>query len=249
MHRFAAAVLVLAIALALAGCAGSPSTGTRKAQWKAPVVTIDGDEITYRGDFIPDSAQRVLAVAGSHPVRRLRIWSGGGEVGGAIDTARWVHRNGIDVIVDGPCLSSCANYIFPAGREKYIVGEGYVAWHGNLQHRLYQDAHGLRKLEGEQALFAPFAARERAFYADMGLNGYIAWFGKMAPYHTWNFYFLSQADMEYFGLTNLHVRGDYLTTDLSNINRHEKRNLRLLTVDRAVTNPDDPNWMRWPEQK
>ena len=245
MRRLAAA----ALAIALAGCAASPQQraqqGPKKATWQAPVVTLAGDEITYRGDFIFDSGQRVLAVAGAHRVRSLRIWSGGGEVGGAIDTALWLHRNGIDVIVDGPCLSSCANYIFPAGREKYIVGEGYVAWHGNLQHRLYQDARGLPKLEGNRALFESVAAKERAFYAETGLNGYIAWFGKIAPYDTWGFYFLSQQDMEYFGLAGLHVRSDYLATD----HRREKRNLRLLTVDRAVTNPDDPNWLRWPERK
>ena len=232
-----------ALACALAGCAPLVVSPAAPSPFEAPVISIAGDEITYRGELVSDSAGRVLAVAGSRPVRTLRIASGGGEVGSAIDLARWVRRNGVDVIVDGPCFSSCANYIFPAGREKHIVGRGMVAWHGNLQHLLYLDAHGGKELAGKRALFDPVLAKERAFFAEIGVNGYLAWFGKIAPYNTWNSYFLSQEDMEYFGLTGLHVRADYLATDVSNLDSDGEPHLRLLTIDRAVTNASDPNWM------
>jgi hypothetical protein len=36
----------------------------------------------------------------------------------------------VDVIVDGICLSSCANYLFTAGRQK-MIRNGVVGFHGN----------------------------------------------------------------------------------------------------------------------
>ena len=225
--------------LALAGCAAP----TRKMPWTAPLITVEGDQLTYRGYLIPDSARLVQAAAGAHTIKTMRIWSHGGEVGGAIDTALWVHRNGIDVIVDGPCLSSCANYIFAAGKQKHIVGQGYVGWHGTIYHRLWMHRRGQRMLDPVfLAMAEKTAEKERAFYAEVGVNGYISWFGKLAPYKVWDTYFMSAQDMAYFGLTGLHVRADYEATDLSRINAR-KENVRLLKVDRSVTNSLDPNWM------
>ncbi|QYF92202.1 hypothetical protein KY495_15715 [Massilia sp. PAMC28688] len=85
-------------------------------------------------------------------------------------------------------------------------------------------------------------AQERAFYADTGINGFAGWFGKVAPYHVDNLYFMSKEDMAYFGMRNLHVRPDYLATDLSKYLKHDRRTIRLLSVDRAVTNSSDPRW-------
>lgn len=233
-----------AILPALAGCVGAVNPV------QPPEVTIAGDQVTYRGNFTSDSSARVQAVVGSHRVRTLRISSNGGDVESAIDTALWVHRNGINVIVDGPCLSACANYIFPAGREKHIVEKGIVGWHGNAEHLRYLRAHG----EGKAGLASlpameRLVIKERAFYDEIGVNGYIAWFGKLAPYATWNFYVMSKEDMEYFGLTGLHVRSDYLAASVLNAGWYKKRNLSLVTVNRALTNPADPNWTGRPERK
>ena len=49
----------------------------------------------------------------------------------------WVYDRGLDVVVDTHCFSSCANYIFTAGRNK-IIGEGaIVGWHGSAQQDEY----------------------------------------------------------------------------------------------------------------
>jgi hypothetical protein len=220
--------------LALAGCATAPPAPPE------PAMALAGDTLTFRGDITTRSYAALMALAGSTPVRTLRIQSGGGEVSNAMAIARWVHRNGIDVVVDGTCFSSCSNYIFQAGREKHIVAGGIVGWHGTVEHLRYLQKNGLQDFP---VSLEAAAARERAFYLEAGINGYISWFGKIAPYLAPNLYFLSREDMEYFGLRGLHVRADYLDSDLSDFNAGDKDTIRLITVDRSVTNRSDPNWM------
>lgn len=237
-----AGIAGIAAMLALAGCASAPPAPVSPPALE-PRITLSGANITFRGDITTRSYASLMAVAGSTPVRTLTIQSGGGEVGSAMEIARWVHRKGIDVIVDGTCFSSCANYIFPAGRGKRIVSGGLVAWHGTVEHLLYMHQHGLLDAAHNLALLLRTAARERAFYAEIGVDGYLSWFGKIGPYHAKNLYFLSKEDMEYFGLTGLQVREDYLGSDLSGFDLHEPGMVRLITIDRSVTNSSDPNWI------
>jgi hypothetical protein len=227
----------VAALLALAGCASAPPAPQEPQE---PRMALAGDTLTFRGNITTRSYAALMALAGSAPVRTLRIQSGGGEVGNAMAIARWVHRNGIDVVVDGSCFSSCSNYIFQAGREKHIVAGGIVGWHGTVEHLRYLQKNGLQDFP---AGLEAAAARERAFYREAGINGYISWFGKIAPYLAPNLYFLSREDMEYFGLRGLHVRADYPDSDLSGFNADEQDTIRLITVDRSVTNPSDPNWI------
>ena len=45
----------------------------------------------------------------------------------------WIFEHEIDVIVDEICFSSCANYIFTAGKNKIIQKDAIVGWHGSEQ--------------------------------------------------------------------------------------------------------------------
>ena len=45
----------------------------------------------------------------------------------------WIFDHEIDVIVDEICFSSCANYIFTAGKNKIIEKDAIVGWHGSEQ--------------------------------------------------------------------------------------------------------------------
>lgn len=230
------------LASLLAACA-TPPPAKPPAPEKAPQVTLKESTVVYDGPLRPNSLERIQAVVKQNKVSKLIIRSGGGEVMGSMKVARWIRDNDIDVEVDGMCFSSCANYIFPAGRNKYIVGEGIVGWHGTIEHLVYKHEQGIDIVDAQTLPFIlETVAREREFYAATGINSFVGWFGKMAPYEAHNFYYLSQDDMEYFGMHNLHVRSDYLEADLGKYLKKDPHLIRLLKVNRAVTNPSDPRW-------
>ena len=75
-------------------------------------------------------------------ITTLRVNSGGGKTDEGIKLGHWIFEHGIDVVVDGLCFSSCANYIFTAGMNKTITADSIVGWHGSVQ----QDEHLTRGL-------------------------------------------------------------------------------------------------------
>jgi len=159
------------------------------------------------------------------------INSGGGEVEAGIALGRWVFRQRLDVEVPGYCLSSCANYVFPAAGRKFIAPGAVVAWHGNYHHLkatgLWTDDIAARmQRHGEDAVTARDKARaemerlvqlERAFFADIGVDEYLCWIGKMPPYNVPNYYFLSREDMAGFGVTQVQTPPGYEHTDVTGL--------------------------------
>lgn len=65
------------------------------------------------------------------PVRTISINSGGGDIETAIKIGRIIHDKGIDIEVRRLCLSSCANYLFPAAKNKIINYGSIVGFHGS----------------------------------------------------------------------------------------------------------------------
>jgi hypothetical protein len=62
---------------------------------------------------------------------RLVVSSSGGDTVPGRRIGQWVHDMGLMVEVEKICFSSCANYIFPAGRGRVIRADSFVGWHGN----------------------------------------------------------------------------------------------------------------------
>ncbi len=44
----------------------------------------------------------------------------------------YIYKNGLSVDVRSVCASACANYIFPAGKKKYLDKDSYLLWHGGI---------------------------------------------------------------------------------------------------------------------
>lgn len=183
----------------------------------------------YRGAISAENNAGFFAGVAGQPLRRLLIDSGGGDVAAAIELADWVHARQLDITVTGKCLSSCANYVFPAARHKEIQPGAIVAWHGNYQHLaetgLWRDDVALRmRRDGEdeptatryvQSQVARLVALERDFFARIGVDEQVCWIGKQPPYHVPDYYFLSVADMARFGITGVLAPADYPATDLT----------------------------------
>jgi len=186
----------------LAGCALLALAGAARAQ-----VSTVGDAVVFRGRIDRASVGEFLRIVQERPdISRLVITSGGGQVTAALDMGEAVHARRLDVEVPVACLSSCANYVFPAARRKRLGHPLAVGWHGNMTHVLYTQLTGESSwsddvMQGARSL----VRREYAFYPRIGVDGFVAWFAKIAPYNVPNYYTLSAADMARFGISDVEV--------------------------------------------
>jgi hypothetical protein len=154
---------------------------------------VQGDTLYYTGNFSKaSSAAFDVAVAGVRrgQLTRLVISSGGGDTVEARHVGRWVRDMALVVEVDVICFSSCADYVFPAGRARVIRADAFVGWHGNeRQFHVLAARTGVSVADqlaaippadvapGPRAAFVQEALRsmavtgkdEAAFYASLGL--------------------------------------------------------------------------------
>lgn len=191
--------LLVAVLVGASACANVPPPSHA-------IVQRDGDAIVFTGRIDLVSAREFLELLPDPRVRRLVIRSQGGLVAPALEMAEAMEKRNLDVEVRELCLSSCANYIFPAGQRKTISGPGAVAWHGNMAHVIYRQTRGEEQWNEDMMSQArELLPREEAFYRSVGVDGFISWFGKIQPYYEDEFYALSVADMRRFGITDVTV--------------------------------------------
>ncbi len=110
--------------------------------WK-PVLC---DTVTITGEINPDMFTNVRAcLAGSTALKKtVIIDSGGGDGETALALGMLIHQYGWDVKVQNFCASACANYIFPAGKAKYLGPSALLVFHGGpKQANLREFAKGL----------------------------------------------------------------------------------------------------------
>lgn len=197
-------------------------------------ISLEVGTVYYTGPISAEQNQRFFEAVQGKAIKRLVITSGGGEVEAGIALGLWVFNHHLKIEVPEQCLSSCANYVFPAGHKKYIGAGAIVAWHGNYNHLkqtgLWQDDIASRmERHGEDAATARVQVREeverlvgleRDFFARIGVNEHLCWIGKVPPYNVPNYYFLSRQDMARFGVTHVQTPNGYESTDVSSFSDH-----------------------------
>ena len=214
--------LVVMLTLMLSGCTSQ---------------AIDSTSTMPNGIFIRGAIAKSTAVEFRRLVEQARpskvlLKSSGGDVEAAIEIANIIRSRGMDVEVIGECFSSCANYLFPAGKNKVISGSGIVAWHGNVNHLLYLHNTGKKPIDPKNLVAVIKQAElESAYFESIGVNQFICWFGKIQPFSVKHYYFLSVRDMERFGLRNVVVRPNYEASDVSGFNANGVEKVRYLSVD------------------
>jgi hypothetical protein len=92
-------------------------------------IIVVGQTLCFKGMIKPQS--ELVRVLKTSNVSTLVINSSGGYAEPALDAALIIYQKNIDVYVDGVCGSSCANYIFLAGRYKFVTKNSTVFWHGS----------------------------------------------------------------------------------------------------------------------
>lgn len=175
------------------------------------VFIDDNNVLHYDGGINKDANQRTFELYKSLPNKptKLNITSKGGDVMEGIRLGNWVFDNQFDVIVDKGCASSCANYVFPAGKTKYLYKDSALIWHGNS----YQE--DVNELVEQGAKFAvDFRAAENKFYEKINVHPMLGEYGHK-DFNAWTFlyhyfnetegYDYSLEDMEKFGLRNIQL--------------------------------------------
>lgn len=190
----AAGLLVAAAAVAAAAVKPPRPPEIERASAEPASVRVQGDTVYYTGKLSKaSSAVFDAAVAGVRrgQLTRLVISSGGGDTVAGRHVGRWVRDMALVVEVDVICFSSCADYVFPAGRARVIRADAFVGWHGNeRQFEVLAARTGVSVADqlatippadvapGPRAAFVQEALRsfavtqkdEAEFYASLGLN-------------------------------------------------------------------------------
>ncbi len=193
-----------------------------------------GHRVYYTGAISTQHNERFFSSIQKQPVERLIITSSGGEVAAAIELGLWLHERQLDIEVPEYCLSSCANYVFPAARNKLIRDNAIVAWHGNYHHLkstgLWRDEITQRMQQHNedantathylQAQVERLVNLEHEFFTRIGVDQYLCWIGKMPPHNAPDYYFLSTRDMARFGVNSVRAPPGYEHTDLSDFDSH-----------------------------
>jgi ATP-dependent protease ClpP protease subunit len=111
------------------------------------------DTLTLTGDITPEiflSAKACLVQSSAKKKTFVVTNSGGGSWESALALGILIHRHGWDVEVVDICASSCANFIFPAGKVKYLHSNALLLFHGGPhQHNILAQA-----IEADQAAVA-----------------------------------------------------------------------------------------------
>lgn len=199
-----------------------------------PQVTTAGSNLFYEGKLLPEGLEKLKAAfeKSIDPIDWLVINSGGGEIGIAMDIGIWVHDNGLDVKVVNACLSSCANYIFPAGKHKVISANAIVGWHGSaiqesfdlsaMDEYLKSVEDPWKREEIRRGLLADhekyisnMKEKQRTFFKTIDVDETLTVVGQSKKYHADDFWFLSVEDMARFGVDHVTAPENYPETDVS----------------------------------
>lgn len=121
--------------IALLGCASHAPVQPLdlKSLPPARVFLDQNNRLNYRGILSAAANEKLFALY-SHADPKptvLAISSGGGNTNLGMDVGEWIAANKLDVVIERYCASSCANYIFTAGNNKYLYRDSIVLWHGS----------------------------------------------------------------------------------------------------------------------
>lgn len=207
--------LLVLIFVLLSGCASTIDDPDFANE--ASFAGIQDGYLLYTGFLSEESNQKLFAAyenAASKPTRLL-ISSGGGDIRIGLELGNWIIEHELDVEVLDVCASSCANYVFPAGRTKYLRKDSVLLWHGSAWQQNW------RMPEEVQEQFDDWLNSNRAseteFYAELEVDNLLTVYGQhdqpsvfrlvfhnrimgTGPIHGFDY---SLEDMQRFGLSNI----------------------------------------------
>ncbi len=134
-------------------------------------------------------------------VTRLAINSSGGEINLGMELGEWVFDRGLDVEVRGKAFSSAANYVFTAGKNKYLHRDSMLGWHGGAA----QKTDFITKILMFKYI-SNAQKREKAFFKKIASDPRLATYGQRAEFDKYRDYVgwrYSLRAMDALGIKNI----------------------------------------------
>lgn len=146
-----------------------------------PSIAVRNGTLYYDGKIIAGSAAALQRQLDMRRVEKISFNSIGGDVSEAMAMGRDIHKRKMDIEVRNVCASACANYLFPAGRNKFITQNTYLLWHGSLHSPAAEIAlESASPGQTKEALlntaeFKALKEQEAQFYQLIGVSSRLAW--------------------------------------------------------------------------
>lgn len=154
--------------LFFAACSTSPPEAP------AGEVHVLEEDIVISGYISEHTIEQIRAISNVADFRRMRVDIYDGEPQASMQLGYFIHRNEMDIVVEGQCLGPCANYLFTAANHKYLTADSVVAWFGGALAESWTQQNqrllvpGIRHV-AEQYLDA-FLRREARYFQRIGVD-------------------------------------------------------------------------------
>lgn len=190
-----------------------------------PEINVYGEIVEYIGSLNELGSKSMISLIKTGKYKSVHIDSRGGEILSAMELGAAIHEKKLDVVVKNLCNSSCANYIFPAGKNKKISNGALVIWHGDARQKNFLNiinALRAKELDAKDEItndeknqlraLEKAVAIQDSFYKSLGINGGIARIGQEIdiPVAQWT---LTVEAMQKFGINNIDAPDNYGTNE------------------------------------
>ena len=98
---------------------------------KVADIKTRGKKLYFDGEITPRSVSKVMALLQKNQITTISLNSMGGDVESAIRLGIEIYNRNISIEVRTVCASACANYLFVAGKHKFLSKNSFILWHGS----------------------------------------------------------------------------------------------------------------------
>ena len=192
-----------------------------------PEIYSRGDVLYYNGKITDTSYVAVLNLTINHDIKKISINSIGGDARNAMEIGDYIYKNGLSVDVRSVCASACANYIFPAGKNKYLGNNSYLLWHGGVNGPEREVTVSGNISKDDFFMLQEFKKLKNddiAFYRRIGVNIRVSFCPQLKDDYKERFpekwFSYPPEDLEKFGIKNIHYAISASQWVLSMRNKH-----------------------------
>ncbi|WP_146144694.1 hypothetical protein [Phreatobacter cathodiphilus] len=131
-------------------------------------IRVAGSALCFTGDIDAATAARAESLLADRSLTAMVVTSDGGEVTASLRLARALRLRSLLLVVKSHCISSCANFLFPAARTKAVAPESLLIFHGGIAPGAFGGLFG----DGEER---ELLSQTRAFFREIGVDGSITY--------------------------------------------------------------------------